>query len=312
MATATKLPRSTNGQKLTSAMSGKSVLAGIPMQSEYCPRSPEEACTLLLAMRGQFKSSFCLSNPHALVLDFEDGCRAVMNRKGKVVPIVPSADSDVPGEWLTLTPWERYEKVRNGLLEAAKTGQRPCKTVVFDTLDAMMDMILRKFCKDHNIESPGDYDPWPRGAKGWYAVRDMFMAEFYALRAAGYGVWMPAHLRSRFVVRNGEEHIYFEPWVQESLRGILFREVDQIYHLEMCTLTDTNKVEKKVAGKVISVPEKSVRTVLRMRTVPRSKNTEVKTRVYIPDMLELPLDDPFGEYAKVYWEEVNRVKNLQS
>lgn len=309
---AATVTKPSNGQTLTSTMGGRAVdmLAGIPFQTEYSPPPPEQACILLLGLRGQFKSSFCMSNPDAVVFDWEDGCSAVINRKARPVPMVPSVGSGVPTEWLKLTPWERYERTRDALLKAAQAGKPPCKTVVFDTLDAFMDTILQRFCKEKNVESPGDYGASAKGSKGWYLVRDIFMNEFRLFRAAGYGVWISAHLRTKHMQKDGNDVTYVEPWVQESVRGMLFREVHQILTIESLALKEKVLDEKVIAGKTVSVPREVERRVVRLRTIPQARNTDVKTRVHIPDKLELDLDNLCGNYFKAYQEEVERVKKL--
>lgn len=151
------------------------------------PTPVQELQLLILGVQGHGKTTFGCSNPDAWILDFEGAAGNVRLGKAKRVKAV-----NMPA----------LARIVDMLVEDA--GRRPCKHLVFDTVDKFMELTILYLTDQINYQNAdqirrGEKTPLnsvvhygDRGA-GWYMVRDHMMRVFTRLSEAGYGWTALAH-----------------------------------------------------------------------------------------------------------------------
>lgn len=310
-ATATKPKNGAPLQQLTSPMTGQklnSPFLNIPLTRGYNPRPPERARILLQGLRKSGKSTFACTHAGCCVLDWEGGCSAIPTSRAYIAALseVPSGGVVPPAmrEWYTLTPWERYERIKAALLADAKSDKPMFTTVALDTIDAMFDVICERFCQEKSIESVSDYKL--KGA-GWFEVRSRLLREVDAFDAAGYGLILTSHLVERVLTDGENQRVKIQPSLTDSVRLALLKRVDQIMHCAAISTEEAQKQTRVVQGRRIEVEVGRITKVeVVLRTVPVGPDHERGCRVEIPDKLVLTPERAWDAYADAYRQEVAR------
>lgn len=301
-------------QSVSSPLSSevKPLFQGVVEQG-FAPLPASRVSMLIQGFSKSGKTTFAISNPDAVVLDFENGTRFVPIQRGRRMAILPTEEeleTGIPGPLGSLDPIDRFHAAVDLLMKDAQAGNPQFQTVAIDTVDTLFGLAIARFCQDRNIENIGDYKD---GRAGWFEMRDPILQRFIDLRRY-YGLHLLTHLQEKVLTRaDGTSTVMIEATLAPSVRRALLNMVEQIVMISRTTVFQSReKVPvvlsngKKVMREDPRGPEE--RHVVVLRTAPISSARELGCRITVPGTIELPWEDPWGEYVKHYDEEVARIQ----
>jgi hypothetical protein len=265
------------------------------LKSGYNPPSPDDLRLWIVALPGQGKSTFLASIPDTLILDFEQGCRAIPGSRSCYVPI-RNAD--------------HFDQVMTKLLEDGKNNRRKFKRIVFDTVDQYLTMFADVISREKGVETIAEFGS--KGA-GYNLLANRCWAPVEALRASGY-IWaMTGHIKQETVTLPGtnQEITKERPSAYSSFTSRIVGGADLFG-----TLTSTH-VEKQVMKKVTTngstfeVP--SGQTFIEHHyylNIASLESREAKARGVpsIKTKIELPLYDGWKVFCDEYNNAIERSK----
>jgi len=268
---------------------------------EYRPRPVEKCRVLVWGLPKSGKTTFVCSNPDAIVLDFEGGANAVVHPRAYVVDLSP-ASGDV---------LNRYQKIKNLLIEDARSVDPQFKVVVIDSIDFMADRWDATFCAENGITDLGEYRS---GGAGYHRVNMRILDELRTFEDAGYGIMLVGHLSEKSYDDSGNQRFRIVPNIRDSLLRPLARWADQILTIASVPQIVYPTKRVPVPGKpgeyrtveIKTEPQTVNRIVL--QAVKMSDNHNTGCRVQIPGQLELPEADGYQVYKTAYETEVQRVR----
>lgn len=272
--------------------------AALGVKSGYDPLPVDEIRMFLIGPPGSGKTSFVSSIPDTLVLDAENGARAV--------PAARAARIYIKSHDQLLTVLEK-------LVADGKAGRRPFKRIVFDTVDQIIEIFAAYLADLKGVEHIGDYGS--RGA-GYFLLRNHFWTWVERLESAGYCWTIVGHQTEKTVNKPGtnREETVTRPVVFDTIQKVIFRNCE-IY----ATITPIN--EQSVQTYQQTLP--GGRKVNRQRTVHTTahkmfladiKNTgaEIKRRGVpnLQTMIDLPIQNGWDVFADVYNKAVQSLTKL--
>lgn len=152
---------------------------------------PLESCKLALSARpGRGKTTFAMSIPNAIVLDYDRGAQQCVSQKAHRL--------DMKDIRSGRRVWDLHDKVRHTLLDHASKKNRPFKIVVIDTLDGWFYSEVARDTEAYNTANAGapvktilDLNDF---GKARSAIYDRIRGTLRVLHQAGYGWIVLSHI----------------------------------------------------------------------------------------------------------------------
>lgn len=229
-------------QKLT----GKNLLdsyAEIGATSGFEP-VPLESCKLALSSRpGRGKTTFAMSIPKAIVLDYDRGAQQCVVQKAQRV--------DMRDDRKGLRVWDKHDKIRDLLFDHASKKDRPFQIVVIDTLDGWFYAEVARDTEAYNKANPeapvktildlNDY------GKARTAVYDRIRATLRTLHLAGYGWIVLSHIACQRLHIPGveEEVVTWGPSLGGKLPEFVNQDAEIVARIDRRTKKEKDPKTKK-------------------------------------------------------------------
>ena len=273
-------------------------LLDIPGVSQgFDPVSANEGRYVFVGRPGCGKSTILHSNPHAFILDPEGGGKTVDDPQAGVF-VVPK--SIPPGEQAAA-----YKKMAERIIERKRNGKTDIEMLGIDTIDKLIDIFLRDFCLNHNIDDPMEYKDGNGNA--YTIVRKEIFGILDSAHRAGLGWTMLAHVTPKSKQVGGEVKMIQSLAVSDSFAIAIRRECEHMLFMEFATKTWTEPgIKKVVKGRTIEIPGDTRKEVIRvLRTVPggiwKGETTnDVKVRVPFPDKTVVPRKEGWASLSQAY------------
>ena len=147
--------------------------------SGYNPKAPEDLRLYMTGPTGEGKSTFVSSIPDSLILDFEDGARAVAGGQAARVKV---------------QNWDHLEQIAKQLEKDGHAGKKPFRRITFDTSDEWVTMIESQLNKEKGVEDVTDFGSQ---GHGWALLRNRCWSLVRRLENAGYTWCIVGHLTQR-------------------------------------------------------------------------------------------------------------------
>lgn len=270
---------------------------------------------------GEGKTNFLMSNPEALVFDFEDSARDVVKPKAHVVHI---------------TSIDQFLKIHKMLISDGQSDSRVWSHVGFDTIDRLRDMADKWLAVNHPeairwnteyekrpLEAFVDYKEF--GRNGYVRLSDWLLNKLNELYAVGYGCSVSGHIKT---VTPIDAPSFTRPVLSDSIIGPLYRWAQFEGHCIMDTSEEevpTGKTKRVVIGKgrtrekPITRKVKSTRVYLQVNPMggatPEGQPTrETKARYieYLPDEILLPLHGGHQAFSDAYYAAIAKARESLS
>lgn len=260
-----KLPGVSTGFRPVGINQGRFVFTGVP---------------------GCGKSTLVHSNPKAFILDPDRGGNTVDDPRA--ICFTPDPDKTPEGKTA-----DAYRDMVDVLISRRKRGSKDIEMIAFDTLDELVEIFLRDFCLEHNLEDPLDYRSGDGNA---YSIvrRDVFGILDRAHRA-GFGWAILVNVQPKTIRHGGEERTVLSLSVSDSFANATRKKCEHFmymsYHQKSVKKPDTVRVIK---GKKVTIPGETMRQECRiLKTKPGGlwkgeTSDEVKVRIPFPDTTEIP------------------------
>lgn len=247
---------------------------------------------------GYGKTSWVMSNPKALVFDFEDSCRDVIRPKATRI---------------TCRSWSEFLNVKRDLCaDGAGSPAAPWLHISLDTMDRALDKAIIHLTNQWN-ENPlhsrkvEDIREIGKGGKGVAYVRDHILSQLYDLYEAGYGWTVTGHL-TRITDDNETRTV---PLMWPSLAGAILRESQVMGFLTRRPHTTYHRREiggrdvpagTSVGWEHVLQLDIPVPTKKDPNPAGRLKSAETKTRYkeHLPNNIALPQFHQFSTF-EAYW-----------
>jgi len=260
--------------------------------SGYAPRPPEKLRLFVVGPEGEGKTTFVLSIPNSLTLDFEGGADAIPGGRGARV---------------TIQGYEHYEHILKKLMEDGNGAKKRRFTRVnIDTGDEWTSLIADQLALEHNVEDISEYGS---KGKGWNLLKTRCWSHLYGLYMAGYAWTVIGHLTTETITDpcTGQEMTRPKPIIFPSLAAQIVRNSDFYVTIYMLEKTEQETETIVVRGKEIVKPKKNGLKIIRhwildSRAVPGSGVGKARGVPAMPTKIEIPLiggwDKFSGEYNK--------------
>lgn len=164
---------------------------------------PERIKALIMGLPGSGKSAFLQSHPDAFIFNLDISSTVTPNPKATLWPGLDSTTGqpiNEAGAPMVLT-WNAIAEKIAVLKELAATNQPRPSTIVFDSLSAWVGILFTWIPQNAvplYLRSPekGPTDNWRalEGKAAWTALYDIICNTINELAAAGYGVYVVAHV----------------------------------------------------------------------------------------------------------------------
>ena len=228
----------TTTQTITNVVSAKQVKlpAALSAKMRVCDTfEAPDLDSLFLVVQGRpgcGKSSLIASHPKCLMYDLEKNAGTVIDPRATRVQVRPTS----------LAAARDIREGVDGFLTAYRTDtalKEAFTTIAFDSYDRLVEIFQRDLCREHNLESAGDYKKGH--GKGYFKIRDELFDMFERILRAGLGVILTAHLGPRDIRIPGkdeaETHITLS--VSKTFRDNLVRTRHMMFRIEYQPVTIT-------------------------------------------------------------------------
>lgn len=269
----------------------------------YTP--PEQLRMFLIGAPGDGKSTFAASNPDAWIIDTEGRSRDVVHGRAAYFHCPDAGD---------------YMKLLSQLVKDGNAGKAPCKTVIFDTIDAWVLQLVRFLTKTRLPEGSraDSILDLPHG-KGYSLLQDEISRRLAALTLAGYGWWVVAHIKETAVTDEQGNILRYrkESNLFPSLRGPLhmMSHIQGTLIRKVVTPTIEKQIKtpsgKVIVKKVLGEPKNIFLLSLRPGGARiEGERTDAKNPYlgYLDEVIELPVKDGYQTFATKYSEAMERIR----
>jgi len=210
----------------------------------FCPPSPEDCRIVVASPGGDGKSTFAMSIPDAIVLDFDRGTHSIAQARATrmVIGEGPSGRVD---------PYDHYQRIMTRLCEDGEKGKSPFRRVVIDTADTWTDLLGQHLAEEKKVESVGEYGQ--KGA-GWSLLRERCKLDIQGLQAAGYSWMVLCHITEKNVTLGKEEHTVMRPSVFPSCYDMIrnLADIEAVIRCERRTVEKTEQRTFNIGGKSVT------------------------------------------------------------
>jgi hypothetical protein len=245
---------------------------------------------------GLGKTGFVMSNPKALVFDFEDTCRDVVKPKATVVPC---------------ETWADFLAIKDQLLkDKAGSANCPWEHVAFDTMDKAQEKANQHLTEEWNEKTKGrklrTIEEMGSEGSGVRYARDHLLSQLFQLYDAGFGWSVTGHLKR--VLSDDEKMPPYMPQMWPTLAGSILREAQVVGTI----FRDYKTIPtyRTIQGRQVVAGTKNVWEYVMALDEPmptskqeaKRKLAETKTRYkeYLPDSIPIPQYSQFETFADVY------------
>ena len=277
-------------------------LSSIPgVKQGFDPPSVNQGRYVFTGRPGCGKSTLLHSNPQAFILDPEGGGRTVDDPQSPryTVPL-----SVPPGKQA-----QAYFDMAEAVIKRRRAGKLDIETLGIDTVDKLIDLSLRDFCLNHNIEDPLEYRDGNGNA--YTIVRRQIFGLLDSAYRAGLGWALLAHVTPKTRRIGGDEKVVQSLAVSDSFAVALYRECEHMLYMEFATNTTALPGKTTVVkGKTIQLPGTTRQETVRvLRTKPGGvwkgeQTANVKVRVPFPDKTVVPRLKGWEAVSRAYEEAV--------
>ena len=261
---------------------------------DYGLRIPDPSAIgiIVLGWSGEGKTHWVSSIPDSLIFEFTDSASSVVNPKAHRVFI---------------KTWDQYEKLRTALLNAAKTGKCPYRSVAFDTVDEWFNILADKVIADYNASAKrkaSSIGEVGREGKGFAMVGLLMESELRNFLRAGIGWVVTGHLQSREESLGDGKITVTRPVLTPSS----FTRVVRLAYVRAQLVTKLRHTERqKKMGKWIEVqlPAPKQEKFLRLST--NQAGDEIKVKLNgLPEMIPFPRHGGWGVFVEAYREAASK------
>lgn len=262
----------------------------------FLPAHADELRLIVEGFAGEGKTTFVSSDPKSFILDFDLASGNVLGRRACAVNI---------------RTWEEYVKVRDTLLEDAKNGTCPWPRIVFDTVDAFMELLDRHLTAEQNARRRAgelrSMVEFGQSGAGYRVLRTELAKEIKRFEAAGFYWTLCCQMKKeRNVVNVGDGQ-----QVIETKRSVLFGTAmdllkayaDMVAHIYLDKVMVPIYTESKLPSGRSYKRQTGERTVFvhYLDVVPESGLGDQKRRILGFDTsLRLPPVDGWAHFARFY------------
>ena len=285
--------------------------AALGVKHGFDPTDPANLRMIVESEPGHGKTTFLMSMPDVLVLDFDRACEDALSPRASYMHI-PS--------------WEHYVGVKAALLDDAKKGNRPYRRIGFDTVDNFMALLDAHLIADINERRPAGkqlhtiYEFGEKGA-GYSKMCGALLRELADFDRAGYPYILNTHMRLRITTIGEKQFIErrssMAPMVMEALikntdiKARMSRSLDDV-------IQTTTKQISLPGGKTktITSPTGEVKANIRywlglMPQKASEQDNDTKRRIpTLEGILEIPLVHGWDVFATAYAKAVENAKSL--
>jgi len=262
----------------------------------YDPRKAHELRLWILGPSGEGKSTFASSIPQTLILDFEDGVRAIPGQRATRIH-VPNYD--------------KYRTVVDKLLAEARVGKFTWKRVIVDTVDGWVQLMNINLSNELGID---DVTEMARGS-GYSKLKKRCWADIAELEGAGYTWGCVGHITSKNVVNpvTKQESTVVSPLLYDSFASLIQMQADV-----QCMMWNIVKEEPKMEK--MTLPGGQVK-MIQKGTTHVSKyymsiseggagqgTTKARGVPCLSGKIEVPIVDGWQEFARVYSDAVEKTR----
>lgn len=287
-------------------MSGKEVpkdLSGIPgLCTGFRPKVLNTSKLVIAGLPGTGKSTLLHSNPHALVLDPEDGGRTAG---------IPEAIRYPDWEAVTRPPsLEDYLNTARNVIRLKSQGKLDSVQMIgIDTFDRLLELWDRDFCKRHSVESPGD--ACGGYGKGYLALKREIMSFLSEISHVGLGWCLLVHITDQIVRSGTTDRVMLKLTITGKMREIVFQESEHMLFMDSDVDRQEHFKPNPKGGSPVSlgVTEKRIRKIvcepgeLKMG----GQITDVKVRVPFPRELIVPQRGGWAVFDQAFNDAVSIV-----
>lgn len=259
----------------------------------YDPLPPESLRMFILGPPGQGKSTFALSKPNNIVLDFEHGANAIPDSRSFRVPI---------------KNLKHYKDVINQLIIDGQNDAQVFKRFTIDTIDVLADLYITEICEEKGVDSIGEFGS--QGA-GYNLLKSRLWNDIKALESAGYTWTIVGHMKYKTVTINRQQITKQTPVLYDSVSSIITRNTDFFTMIYREIFTHTPKKKVKLGnGKTVETegePVSSFKYYMNLASID-SDNTKSRGVPTMKSKIELPLKDGWQVFSKEYNKAVSETK----
>lgn len=246
------------------------------------------------------KSALVQSIPDAYVFNLDKSSVTTGNAQATVWPL-PDPET---GRLMTDGPfnWEQCDRHIKTLYELAKANKPRPKTIVFDSLTTMIQL-LRDHAGTHAAALSLGMGPTFRdldGRRAWDWVYDTILSTLNGLHSVGYGVIYTGHMTNAVIqIDDNKNTIRPQFTITDNLWARLSPHFDYctVLQKKIETITDVTPIEKKVGNRTVTIDQKNTRTEARVYLYSRRADMNALLKVRdnpqgppFPDQLLIPRD----------------------
>jgi len=271
-----RIPGVSSGFDIPSANRGRYVITGKP---------------------GTGKSTLVHSNPAAFVLDPEHGGSSVADPMA--LRYTPPDDTPEGSHA------DAYLAVVEALIKRRRSGAQDIQLIGIDTIDEMIEIFLRDFCRKHKIDDPLDFKDGTGNA--YTIVRKDIFGMLDRIYRAGFGWVILAHVQPKTVRLGQESKIIQQLAVSDSFKGIIKRKCEHMLFVERSTRQDKEPDTVRMVGdKKIMLPGKTITIPCRiLKTSPGGlwegdTTDEIKVRIPLENRIDLPETGGWDALSQAY------------
>ncbi len=185
--------------------------AALGVASGYAPISAEELRMFIVGPSGEGKSSFLMSCPRTLTLDFERGAQAIPRARAHRVHVKNA---------------EVLDNVVNKLATDASKPNRPYDRVGFDTIDEMMEImnpVLAKRKSDASKWNGTDITAFGDKGAGWAILKHGCWDYIKRLENLGYTWTVIGHITEKTISTSAGTRTIPRPVIFDTFARLIGR-----------------------------------------------------------------------------------------
>jgi hypothetical protein len=278
---------------------------------------PWAIMAFLIGLPKTGKSAFLQSNPDNFIFNLDCSSTTTTTPRAAMFPSIgadgrPSGDD---GKNIILNWGEHVLPKIEILKEMARNNEPRPKMVTFDSLTAMMNLLIKYIVKEAVALkiSQEERTHWRElhGPAAWDALYSMVVDIMVSLHAHGYGVYIVGHVTNAKIPL-GDDKFTFRPelTITDGFYKRLFPYFEMVAAISTRDVSDTINREVKSVIRGVEKIDKRVETVTRTARVLSVDNTDLQgvlgQRVKLPGTIILPEDNAWDVFEKIYLEQASK------
>lgn len=273
---------------------------------------PGRVFGIMIGENNTGKTSFLGSNPAALIVNMDLSSTPVPSLDAPPPPcqLWPGINTegqciDFDHKPMVLTG-EAIDGLKVRLIEAATKNQPRPETIVFDSAGAWINLLkaqtLLHFKKD-------SWDAG-HGEAMWEYLYNKILSTMNELRAAGYGVWIIAHITFEYIddgtaggLKKKHYSLTTPPGFFKRFYG-MFEVALELQKTYTIKVSDVVRTTKMADGSTVQMPDKVEERIPLFVLIGESPTMQslYKRRVAFPARIELPAQGSWDKFTKMYMD----------